>query len=50
MVISNSTVHLQRARAIPDAAAALAEYIRAIEAAVEELKQAHAAVRVLRRR
>ena len=49
MVISNSTLHLQRARAIPDGAAALAEYLKAIEAALEELKRAHA-VRVARRR
>jgi hypothetical protein len=50
MVISNSTLHLQRARAIPNGAAALAEYLKAIEAALEELKRAHGAVRVHRRR
>ncbi len=50
MVVSNSTVHLQRARAISDAAAALAEYVRAIEAALQELKQAHRPVRLLHRR
>jgi hypothetical protein len=49
MVVPNSTVHLQRARAIADSAAALAEYIRAIEAALEELRQAHE-VRRMRRR
>jgi hypothetical protein len=49
MVVPNSTVHLQRARAIADSAAALAEYIRAIEAALEELKQAHG-MRLTRRR
>jgi hypothetical protein len=41
MVISNSTLHLQRARSIPNGSAALAEYVKAIEAAVEELKRAH---------
>jgi hypothetical protein len=49
MVISNSTLHLQRARAIPNGPAALAEYVKAIEAAVEELKRAHSA-RASRRR
>ena len=49
MVIANSTLHLQRARAIPNGPAALAEYFKAIEAAVEELKRAHAA-RAPRRR
>jgi hypothetical protein len=49
MVISNSTLHLQRARAIPNGPAALAEYVKVIEAAVEELKRAQAA-RTPRRR
>jgi hypothetical protein len=49
MVISNSTLHLQRARSIPNGPAAVAEYLKAIEAAVEELKRVYT-VRAPRRR
>ncbi len=50
MYVSNSELHLRRARAAADASSAMGEYMKAIEEAVKELKGARPALRLLRRR
>ena len=50
MYVSNSEIHLRRARAAADPDAAIGEYMKAIEEAVKELKGARPAVRLVRRR
>jgi hypothetical protein len=46
---TSSELHLRRARTLSDPAAAMAEYMRAIEQAVRELRQAGPAGRPRRR-
>ena len=50
MYVSNSELHLKRARAAADSGAAISEYIKAIEEAVKELKVARPQLRLVRRR
>jgi hypothetical protein len=49
MYVSTSELHLRRARAINDPHSAIAEYMRAIEEAVRELKEVRPAARKARR-
>ena len=50
MYVLNSELHLRRARASADPQSAMAEYMRAIEEAVRELKQIRPVTRVARHR
>ena len=50
MFVSNSELHLRRAKTIADPQGAIAEFMLAIAEAVRELKEARPALRVVRRR
>ena len=50
MLVSTSQLHLRRAKTLDDPQSAIAEYMRAIEQAVRELKEIRPAARAGRRR